>query len=211
MRTSVVAADDPQAVEAAIALLQAGQVVAFPTDTVYGIGASATDAAAVARLYTVKDRSETKAIPVLIAAVADLAQVARGVPPFVERLAGRFWPGGLTLVLPAAPSLPAALTAGGTTVAVRCPAHPTPRALIHALGTPLAATSANLSGQPAPTTAAEVARQLAGRLPLILDGGVCPVGVASTLVDLTSDPPRLLRAGAIPAEALRALLPELAP
>jgi L-threonylcarbamoyladenylate synthase len=210
MRTSIVAADDPRALQQAIALLQAGEVVAFPTDTVYGVGAPATDAAAVARLYTVKGRPEDRAIPVLIAAVADLPRVTRGVPAVVEHLAGRFWPGGLTLVLPADPSLPAALTAGGTTVAVRCPAHPTPLALIHALGAPLAATSANLSGQPAPTTAAEVARQLAGRLPLILDGGVCPVGVPSTLVDLTTDPPRLLRAGAIPAEALRALLPDLA-
>lgn len=210
MRTLVAAAADPQALQQAIALLLAGQVVAFPTDTVYGIGAPATDAAAVARLYTVKGRPEDKAIPVLIATTADLDRLTARVPPVVVSLAERFWPGGLTLVLPAAPSLPTALTAGGATIAVRCPAHPTPLALIRGLGIPLAATSANRSGHAAPTTAADVARQLAGRLPMILDGGACPVGVPSTLVDLTATPPRLLRAGAIPTETLRELLPDLA-
>lgn len=209
MRTWVAAAVDHQALQQAVALLQAGQVVAFPTDTVYGVGALATDAAAVSRLYAVKGRPADKAIPVLIAAVADLEHVAREVPPIVDRLATLFWPGGLTLVLPAIAALPIALTAGSDTVAVRCPAHPTPLALIRGLGAPLAATSANPSGQPAPTTADEVTRHLAGRLPLILDGGACAVGIPSTLVDLTTDPPRLLRAGAIPVEALRELLPDL--
>jgi L-threonylcarbamoyladenylate synthase len=208
MRTRVAAAGR-RALQRAAALLRAGQVVAFPTDTVYGVGALATDAVAVRRLYEVKGRPAEKAISVLIAALDDLTHVARHVPPAIDRLAALYWPGGLTLVLPAIATLPLTVTAGSDAVAVRCPAHGTPLALIRGLGAPLAATSANLSGQPAPTTAAEVVQQLAGCLPLILDGGACAVGVPSTLGDLTTDPPRLLRAGAVPAEALRRLLPGL--
>jgi L-threonylcarbamoyladenylate synthase len=210
MRTQVASAADPDAVRLAVTLLRAGQVVAFPTDTVYGVGAHALDLVAVGRLYAVKDRPSKKAIPVLIADVADLSRLVRGVPDVVTRLAAQFWPGGLTLVLPEATGLPAILTAGGDSVAVRCPAHATPLALIRSLGAPLAATSANLSGQPAPKTAAQVVEQLSGRLPLILDGGECAAGVPSTLLDLSTDPPRVLRGGAISIAALRRLLPELA-
>jgi len=190
-------------------LLQSGQVVAFPTDTVYGVGAHAFQPEAVAALYAVKNRPTTKAIPILVAQNEDMARVARRVPAVAWELVERFWPGGLTLVLPRAEKVPSIVTAGGDTVAIRCPNHPIPLALANAIGAPLAATSANLSGQPSPTTARQVVEQLAGRVPLIIDGGLCPGGVPSTVVDLSLSPPRLLREGAIPAEALCDLLPNL--
>jgi L-threonylcarbamoyladenylate synthase len=209
-QTPVVLADDPRAIPRARRLLQSGQVVAFPTDTVYGIGVCAFQPEAVAELYVVKKRPTTKAIPILVAQIEDLAKVARAIPDVAWQLAERFWPGGLTLVLPCAKKVPAIVTAGGDTVAVRCPHHPVPLALMDAVGAPLAATSANLSGQPSPTTAYQVFEQLAGRVPLIIDGSDCPGGVASTVVDLSISPPRLLRAGAISTEFLHGLLPDLA-
>ena len=184
---------------AAVARLRDGELVAFPTDTVYGVGAIVWDAAAVARLYTAKLRALDKAIPVLLAAAADLALIARAAPPAALRLAERFWPGPLTLVVPALPSIPAEVTAGGDTVAVRVPDHPLARALIRAAGAPLATTSANLSCQPSPVTAAEVTAQLGDRIAVILDGGRCPGGVPSTLVDVTGEHPVILRPGPIPA------------
>jgi L-threonylcarbamoyladenylate synthase len=207
--TEIFPAGHPQAVRRAVALLRAGQVVVFPTDTVYGVGAAAFDADAVSRLYDAKGRPAGKPIPVLIADMADLAHVARNVPVVARQLAERFWPGGLTIVLPRSLALPDILTADEDSVAIRCPDHPLPLALIRELGAPLAATSANLSGQPAPTTANQAAHQLGGRVPLILDGGECAVGIASTVIDLSTDPPRLLRAGAIPTDELRRLLPQL--
>ncbi len=179
----------------AAGLLRAGELVAFPTDTVYGVGAIAWDRRAVAKLYTAKLRSPDKAIPLLLADVDDLDLVAAAVSPAARRLAQRFWPGPLTLVLPRAGAVPDEVTAGGATVAVRVPDHPMARALIRLAGAPLATTSANLSGQPSPVTAAEVAAQLAGRVALILDGGRCPGGVPSTLVDVTGETPRILRPG----------------
>lgn len=209
MRTRVVSCDHRLALHWARRYLACGQVVAFPTDTVYGVGAHAFLPDAVAALYAIKQRSLDKAIPVLIADVSDIGCVAATVPAAVWRLAEQFWPGGLTLVVPRAPDLPRIITAGGNTVAVRCPDHPVPRALMRALGAPLAATSANLSGQPDPTTAQQVAAQLVGRLPLILDGGPAPIGTASSVVDVSVSPPRLLRAGAISAAQLRIWLPDL--
>jgi len=209
MKTRVLPADDPQTIRRAWRLLRSGQVVAFPTDTVYGVGAHAFQPEAVAGLYAAKNRPTSKAIPLLVAQIEDLARVARVVPVVAWELAERFWPGGLTLVLPRAQRVPPIVTAGGDTVAVRCPDHAIPVALINALGAPLAATSANLSGQPSPTTARQVVMQLAGRVPLIIDGGPCPEGVPSTVVDLSVSPPRLLRAGAVSVEDLRPLLPDL--
>jgi L-threonylcarbamoyladenylate synthase len=184
-------------------------LVAFPTDTVYGVGSHAFQPEAVAALYVAKQRPTNKAIPILIARVDDLACVTRLVPDVAWHLAARFWPGGLTLVLPRAQDVPSAVTAGGDSVAVRCPDHPVPLALINAVGAPLAATSANLSGQPSPTTARQVLEQLAGRVPLIIDGGECPGGIPSTVLDLSLGPPRLLRSGAISAGELCDLLPDL--
>jgi L-threonylcarbamoyladenylate synthase len=191
-------------------VLNAGGLVAFPTDTVYGVGAHALNAGAVARLFTAKDRPRHMAIPVLLAAAADLPRVARAISPIARRLAEVFWPGPLTLVLLKKPDLPAALTAGGDTVAVRVPDHAATQNLIAALGAPLAATSANRSGAPSPVTAREVVAQLGGRIDLILDGGPCPGGVPSTLLDLTTDPPRVLRPGPLSEETLQTFLPPLA-
>jgi len=180
-----------------VALLKAGELVAFPTDTVYGVGVLVWDRAAVARLYTAKLRSLDKAIPVLLADAADLDLVARDLTPAARRAAERFWPGPLTIVVPKAPAIPDEVTAGGDSVAVRVPDHPLARALIREVGAPLATTSANLSGGPSPVTADEVAAQLAGRIAMILDDGRCPGGTASTVVDLTGSTPVILRPGPI--------------
>jgi L-threonylcarbamoyladenylate synthase len=189
----------------ALALLGGGEPIGFPTDTVYGVGAPARDAAAVLRLYAVKRRPRTQAIPLLIADAADLTSIAAEVPPLAQRLA-QLWPGALTLVLPAAPDLPPEVLAGGATVAVRLPDHAWLRGLIRALGEPLAATSANLHGGRDPQTAADVAAQLGDALALIADGGPTPGPVPSTIVDCTAAEPRLLRAGALTWERIIAAL-----
>lgn len=193
--------DDPDTLEQALALLRAGEPIAFPTDTVYGVGAAALDAAAVLRLYGVKRRPRTLAIPLLIADHADLAAVAATAGPLAARLT-RLWPGALTLIVPAAPGLPPELLAGGATVAVRLPDHAWLRALIRTLGMPLAATSANRHGAPDPRTADEVAAQIGPDLLLIADGGPTPGPTPSTIVDCTGAQPRLLRAGALPWEQI---------
>jgi L-threonylcarbamoyladenylate synthase len=181
----------------AAALLHAGDLVAFPTDTVYGVGAIAWNREAVGKLYVAKLRALDKAIPILLADAADLAQVARDVSPAIRRLAERFWPGPLTIILPRSAQVPDEVTAGGDSVAVRVPDHSLARTLIREAGAPLATTSANLSGGPSPVTAHEVSAQLAGRVAMILDGGRCPGGVASTVVDLTGSSPVILRPGPI--------------
>ena len=164
------------------------------------------DAAAVGKLYTAKLRALDKAIPVLLADPADIALVARDLPPAALRIAEHFWPGPLTLVVPRAERVPDEVTAGGDTVAVRVPDHDLARALIRAAGAPLATTSANLSGQTSPVTAQEVAAQLGERIALILDGGRCPGGVPSTILDLTQPQPRILRPGPISLEQILGIL-----
>lgn len=206
MQTRVISADRPGALAQAVAVLRAGGLVAFPTDTVYGVGAHAYLPAAVARLYTAKVRPEGKAIPLLLGDAADIERVSRDLPPLTQRLMDAFWPGALTLVVPRNPELPDIVTAGGPTVAVRLPDHPVPRALARALGASLAATSANLSGQAEASSAADVLAQLDGRIDLLLDGGRCPGGVPSTVVDLTAQPPAILRQGALDPGLLQRLL-----
>jgi len=206
MRTIVLSVKDADALHKATMILKEGGLVAFPTDTVYGVGAHAFLPHAVERIYQAKERPREKAIPLLLARPEDMEQVAHGIPPLAWLLARRFWPGGLTLVLPRKPVVPDVVS-GGPTVAVRVPDHPVPLALIGALGAPLAATSANLSGHPSPVTAEEVMVELGGRIELLLDGGACPGGVPSTILDLTTDPPALLRAGAIPLAALEEITP----
>jgi L-threonylcarbamoyladenylate synthase len=181
----------------AVALLRAGQLVAFPTDTVYGVGAVIWNRMAIRQLYGAKLRPSDKAIPVLLASAVDLPLVACDLSHSALRLAERFWPGPLTMVVPRAPAVPDEVSAGGATVAVRVPDHELARALIVAAGAPLAATSANLSGQPSPVTAQEVATQLGGRIPLVLDGGPCPGGIASTVVDLSGPELVILRPGPV--------------
>lgn len=177
----------------AVEVLRAGGLVAFPTDTVYGVGALAFEAEAVESIYAAKDRPVEKAIPVLIADQADLQKVATSVPHMAARLAEAFWPGPLTLVVPKHSSLPQAVSATDT-VGVRIPDHEAARGLLRLAG-PMAVTSANISGDVSPSTAAEVMKQLGGRIALILDGGKTPGGQPSTVVDCTGEAPRLLRRG----------------
>ncbi len=188
----------------AVAILRLGGVIAFPTDTVYGVGAHAFLPKAVARLYTVKQRPVSEPIPLLLPSSDALQAVCTGISPVAWQLAERFWPGGLSLVLKRSPAVPDVVVAGGQTVAVRIPDHPLIVELCERLGAPLAATSANRHGRPAPVTAGEVKRELEGRIPLILDGGRCPGGMASTILDLTVHPPMILRAGPVTAEQLSA-------
>jgi L-threonylcarbamoyladenylate synthase len=185
----------------AAALLQAGELVAFPTDTVYGVAAAANRPDAVARLYVAKSRPLEKAIPILLANPGDLGTVVAEINDLVRELIAHLWPGGLTLVLPKSKSVPREISAAAT-VAVRIPDLLLTRQIIAAAGTPLAVTSANRSGQPSPRTAAQVISQLGGRIAAVVDGGPCPGGVPSTVLDCTTDPPRVLRAGAVSVETL---------
>ena len=199
-RVALLPASQPGSIERAVALLRAGEVVALPTDTVYGLGTHGFLAAAIEKLYAIKGREETKAIPLLIARVEDVEHVAEDVPEIAWRMAERFWPGALTLVLRKAANVLDVLTGGGDSVAVRVPAHDVALELISTLGVALAATSANLSGQPPAVTAQEVRGALGERVAFILDGGRCPGGVASTVVDLTVDPPLIRRRGTLAGE-----------
>ena len=208
MKTEVLKAVDKAAIERAARILKRGGLVAFPTDTVYGVGAHGFSSEAIEKIYIAKKRPREKAIPLLIAKAEDLSLVTEDVPEIAWRLIERFWPGGLTLVLPKAPRLPDVLCAGGDSVAVRMPNHPIALALIEAEGAPLAATSANISGHPSPVTAEEVQRELGGRIELILDGGRCPGGIPSTVLDLTTEPPTILRLGPVSREEIETLLNE---
>ena len=199
----------PQALSRAIELLLQGQPIAFPTDTVYGIGAHAFLPEGVARLYTAKGRPRHQPIPLLLPDVAAVEAVCTDIPHLLWQLAERFWPGGLSLILRRASSVPDVVTAGGPTVAVRVPDHALVRELCRELNAPLAATSANRHGQPPPVTAGEVEAELGGRIPLLLDGGPCPGGVASTVLDLTVSPPAILREGPVPADQLATVVPSL--
>ncbi|MGQ9493259.1 MAG: L-threonylcarbamoyladenylate synthase [Anaerolineae bacterium] len=201
----VLPASQPDSIEQAVAILRDGQVIAFPTDTVYGVGAHGFIASAIERLYALKGRERQKAIPLLIARIEDLTMVAVGIPAVTWKLAERFWPGPVTLVLPKAAKVLDVLTAGGNSVAVRIPGHDVTLQLIAALGAPLAATSANLSGQSEVVTAEETRAIFGTQLALILDGGRCPGGIPSTVVDVTKFPPRILRRGAL-AEEVEAFL-----
>jgi L-threonylcarbamoyladenylate synthase len=196
----------PGVLDRAVEALQRGEVIAFPTDTVYGVGGHAFLPKAVARLYAVKERPPGQAIPLLLPDAAAMHDVCTDIPALAWDLASRFWPGGLSLVLRRSPAVPDAVTGGGATVAVRVPDHALVRTLCRRVGAPLAATSANLHGGPSPLTAGDVEAALRGRVPLILDGGPCPGGVASTVLDLTSSPPVILRAGPITAKELAAVV-----
>lgn len=201
---------EPEIIRRAAAVLSAGGLVAFPTETVYGLGANALDPAAVARIFAAKGRPADDPLIVHVLDVGALGPLVTGVPDVARRLAEAFWPGPLTLVLPRSDIVPSAVTAGLDTLAVRAPSHPVARALIQAAGTPVAAPSANPFGRTSPTSAAHVVTDLGGRVDLVLDGGACPIGVESTVVDCTSDPPRVLRHGGVPIEALRSIVPMIA-
>ncbi len=199
-------APDPAVIARAAEVLRGGGLVAFPTETVYGLGANALDARAVARIFTAKGRPAYDPLIVHLARVEDALRVAREVPELAWRLWAHFAPGPLTLILPKHPQVPARVTAGRDTVAVRIPSHPVARALIDAAGVPVAAPSANRFGHVSPTTAAHVLADLGDAVDVILDAGPTPVGVESTILDVRADPPVLLRPGGIAREALEAVL-----
>ncbi len=204
METRRIKTNHPQAISTAVKLLQAGQLVAFPTDTVYGLGAQLFNPDAIEKLYQVKEREHLKAIPVLLSDPAALDQITSNLDIMARKLAEHFWPGPLTLVVPSHPNLPANLSPLPT-IGVRMPNHPEALALLAASG-PLAVTSANLSGWENAQTAEQVYTQLVARIPLILDGGSTPGGAASTVVDCTGPEPIVLRAGPITLEKIRAVL-----
>lgn len=189
--------------------IQAGRLVVFPTETVYGVGADAFNVEAVQRIFTAKERPASDPLIVHIADPTQLAAVAQAMPPLTRPLTERFWPGPLTLVLKRHPDIPPAVSAGLETVAVRMPSHPVALALIRRSGTAIVAPSANLFTRPSPTTAAHVLQDLRGRVDLILDAGPPDIGLESTVVDLTTTPPRVLRPGGTPVEALRDVVPDL--
>lgn len=204
MKTLLLPTTDPGAVSRALEILSQGGLVAFPTDTVYGIAAGLFNTLGIDRLYEAKARSANKAIAVLLGDLEQVSQLTPGLTPSAQRLAARFWPGALTLVVPKHPNLPANLSPLPT-VGVRMPDHAFARALMRAAG-PLATSSANISGESNTLTAQQVLEQLEGRLELVLDGGPVPGGVPSTVVDCTQDPPKILRQGAISEEEIAAAL-----
>jgi len=198
--TQVLSSTDPQALGRALATLQTGGMVALPTDTVYGLGALIQLPESIQALYAVKGREAVKAIPVLLSSPDELGWVAMSVSPMARRLADRFWPGPLTLVVPKHPDLPAELSLHAT-IGVRMPDHPVALALLRVTG-PLAVTSANRSGESSSVTAQEVVAQLGGRIELILDGGQTPGRISSTVVDCSGHVPVILRQGLISLEDL---------
>lgn len=203
-----VLAPDAEALSLASRLLHEGQLVAFPTETVYGLGANALDARAVLGIFAAKGRPADNP---LIVHVYDRAQLAPlcDVSPLAEKLMDAFWPGPLTLILPRKSAVPDEVAAGLPTVAVRMPSHPVAAALLRACQLPIAAPSANRSGKPSPTTAQHVFTDMDGRIPLILDGGSCDVGLESTVLDLTGDVPCILRPGGITKAMLETVLGEV--
>ncbi len=197
---------DPRPIAEAAAVIRAGGLVAFPTETVYGLGADGLNPAAVARIFEAKERPPTDPLILHIAEPEALSQLVQEVPLVALELARRFWPGPLTLVLPKQLVVPDLVTAGLPTVAVRVPAHPVALALIRAAKTPIAAPSANRFGHTSPTTAQHVLDDLGDRIDLILDAGPTPVGVESTVLDLTGPVPTILRPGGLPREAIEAVV-----
>jgi L-threonylcarbamoyladenylate synthase len=198
---------DPSAIARAAACLRDGGLVAFPTETVYGLGVHALDRDAVRRLYAAKGRPAADPLIVHVGSLEDVSRLVSQLPEVVGVLAQRFWPGPLTLVLPRSVVVPDEVTAGLETVAVRIPAHPIAQALIRQAGVPVAAPSANLFSRPSPTQASHVLEDLDGRIDLVVDGGSTRIGVESTVLDLTAEAPRILRPGGVTIDQLREVLP----
>lgn len=209
MQTRVISADSIENIRQAARLVRSGEVVAFPTETVYGLGADATNSVAVARVFALKERPSFDPLIVHIAGVDMLPGVVRAVPESAGRLIEAFWPGPLTLVLFKSEGIPDIVTAGLPTVAVRMPGNEVALALIREAGVPIAAPSANRFGRPSPTCAEHVMEDLGGKIALILDGGTTRIGVESTVLDLTCSPPVILRPGGVSKEALEKVLGEV--
>ncbi|MBE2184825.1 MAG: threonylcarbamoyl-AMP synthase [Anaerolineae bacterium] len=200
---------DSTAIAEAAEILRSGGLVAFPTETVYGLGADATSAKAVSSIFEAKQRPLTDPIIVHIADYEALESVAKNIPPIVETLAQQFWPGALTLILERSEHIPPIVSANQPTVAVRMPAHPVAQALIRAANIPIAAPSANAFSRPSATTAAHALQDLDGRIDAVLDGGQTMIGVESTVLELSGKYPRILRPGGVSLEQLQILLPEV--
>jgi len=203
-------ASDAQAIARAAAVIRDGGLVAFPTETVYGLGANALSDAAVAKIFEAKGRPSNDPLIVHLSSAEAAITVAASVPDVAWALMRRYWPGPLTLILERGPAVPLRVTGGGASVALRVPAHPVAAALLRAARVPIAAPSANRFSRPSPTTADDVAEDLGDRIDMILDGGPSVHGVESTVVDLTGPEPVVLRPGAVTLEALRAVLPGIA-
>ena len=215
MKTEIIKIDrvhpEPSIIEHAATLLRTGEVVVFPTETVYGLGADAFQPSALERIFAAKGRPFNDPLIVHVAYEETLELLTTSIPEQAKRLAQAFWPGPLTVILPRGPQVPRLVTAGLDTVAVRMPGHPVALALIRATGSPIAAPSANRFMHVSPTTARHALADLNGRVPLILDGGSSEVGVESTVLDLCSGVPRILRPGGVSLEALRSVLPDVQP
>lgn len=213
MKTRVLKIDpaqpDPAVIEEAAQAIRDGKLVAFPTETVYGLGADALNESAVQRIFDAKERPATDPLIVHIAHVGQVAQCAASFPAGARKLALSFWAGPLTLILPKKPAIPDLVTAGLPNVALRAPSHRVARALMETAGVPVAAPSANRFSRPSPTTAAHVQDDLDGRVDLILDGGATEIGLESTIVDFSVDPPVLRRPGGITFEQVHSLVPEV--
>ena len=205
-KTEIISLSHPNVFDQAAAVIQAGGMVAFPTDTVYGIGVSAFDEKAIEKIYDVKGRSHLKAIPILVGDEENLDQITPPIPLYIQQIVDNFWPGALTLVLPLLPELPGNLSPRPT-VGLRLPDHDQVRRLLRETG-PLAATSANISGEPSALTADEVLQQLEGRIDLILDGGAVPGGQASTVLDCSGEKLKVLREGPISLAAIHQVINE---
>lgn len=201
---------DPNAVRDAAAILRRGGLLGIPTETVYGLGADALNEDAVSRIFLAKGRPQDNPLIIHVPDASWLESYCRDVPPAAYQLAERFWPGPLTMILPRRDIVPLQTTGGLETVGVRCPNHPVTLAIIEAAGVPIAAPSGNTSGRPSPTTAGHMMEDMLGKIEGIVDGGPCTVGVESTILDLTVQPPRLLRPGGLPLEALEQVLGEVA-
>jgi len=201
---------DADAIPQAAAILRRGGLLGIPTETVYGLGADALNETAVRHIFEAKGRPQDNPLIIHVPDASWLERYCREVPETAYRLAERFWPGPLTMILPRREIVPLQTTGGLETVGVRCPDHPVTRAIIEAAGVPVAAPSGNTSGRPSPTTAGHMAEDMDGRIDAIVDGGPCSVGVESTIVDLTVMPPRLLRPGGVTLEQLRDALGEVA-
>jgi L-threonylcarbamoyladenylate synthase len=211
--TRVIAVDlsrpDPDSIRDAAKVLRDGGLVAFPTETVYGLGADALNQAAVAAIFAAKGRPSTDPVIVHLASAQQLDQVARSVPDVARALAAAFWPGPLTLILPKAPAIPDAVTAGLPTVAVRVPSHPIAQALLREAGIPVAAPSANRFSRPSPTRPEHVLADLGDTIDVLIDGGPTTIGIESTILDLTVSPALVRRPGGITLDALRSIVPDL--
>ncbi len=196
-------------IEAAAKIIRAGGLLGIPTETVYGLGADALNEQAVYDIFAAKGRPQDNPLIIHVPDAGWLSRYCKDVPESAYRLAREFWPGPLTMILPKRDVVPLRTTGGLESVGVRCPDHPVTLAIIRAAGVPIAAPSGNTSGRPSPTSASDMLEDMDGKIDAIFDGGACRVGVESSIIDLTCDPPRLLRAGGLPVEQLRRVLGEV--